>query len=66
MTFVILFDTICDGYCPINDGDGNPITFETIEEAEMLTDNRFYDECFVGHISEIGHKTIYYGRDEKS
>lgn len=61
----IAFDTICTGFAPITDGDSNPIEFDGEEAAlkELESDPEFYDEYFVFPLDEIGHKTIYTGKE---
>lgn len=61
--FTICFDTICQGYAPITDGENLPVTFETEAEAqaELASDPEFYGDCFVCSLEEIGHKTIFTG-----
>lgn len=61
--FVICFDTICQGYQPVMEGD-QPARYDTEAEAqaELDSDPEFYgDDCFVCEETEIGHKTIFYG-----
>lgn len=62
-THTICFDTLCTGYAPITDGDGNPVEYASQAEAirELESDIDFYDDCFVCELDDIGHKTIFYG-----
>ena len=54
--YTILFDTICTGFNAIHDGEGNPVLYDTIEEAqkEIDDDKEFYgiEECFVGAVDD--------------
>jgi len=61
--FTICFDTICQGFSPITDGDNNPVIYESLEaaEKEIDSDPEFYQDCFAAPMEEIGHKTIYTG-----
>lgn len=63
MKSAICFDTICQGYHPVTDGDNLPVEFMSEEEAlkEIDDDPEFYDDCFACPMDEIGHKTIYFG-----
>lgn len=63
MAYVICFDTICDGFQPVIGLKGNPNKYATKKaaEKEIASDPKFYDDCFVTHEREIGHKTIYTG-----
>lgn len=64
MSYTIAQDTICQGWQCVIFYDGEPATFatEAEAEAEMATDDEFYDdECFVCHVSELGRKAIYHG-----
>lgn len=65
MSYTIAQDTICTGYTCVIFYDDVPAEFATEAEAiaEMDTDPEFYDGCFVCPIAELGHKTIYTGRD---
>ena len=65
--YTICFDTICDGFQPVEDIkmiDGrevrSPIKFDTEDQAaaEIKSDPAFYEDCFVCRLDEIGHKTI--------
>lgn len=67
--YTICYDTICDGFTPIMDYDENdnatPCTYATEAEAqaEIDSDPEFYEDCFVCLLSDIGHKTIYTGKE---
>lgn len=60
--FTICFDTICRGYEPVQINE-KAAQFETEQAAlaEMKSDPKFYKDCFVVIMDQIGHKTIYMG-----
>lgn len=62
--FTICFDTLCQGYQPVN-FDSEPCQFDTEAEAqaEIDSDPEFYEDCFICPLSDIGHKAIYTGEN---
>jgi hypothetical protein len=61
-SYVICFDTLCQGYQPIINEDNEFLFYETEEAAqsEIDDDSEFYEDCFVCPVDEIGRKEIYY------
>jgi hypothetical protein len=59
--YAICFDTICTGFSPIMEND-RPVLFDSEAEAqaEIDSDPKFYEDCFVVKADEIGHKTVWY------
>lgn len=62
--FTIAYDTLCTGMQPVN-FDDQPARFATEAEAlaEMDSDPEFYEDCSIIPYSEIGHKTIFTGKE---
>lgn len=63
--WTICFDTICAGFTPIFE-DEKPVEYasEAEAQAEIDGDPEFYEDCFACKLSDIGHKTIYYGEQK--
>lgn len=63
--YTICFDTICTGFAPVMEDD-QPCTYATEAEAqaEIDSDPEFYEDCFPCLLSNIGHKTIYTGKEQ--
>lgn len=61
--FTIAFDTLCEGYQPVMEGDPPlPMSFDTYDEsvAEMNDDPEFYEDCCIIPLADIGRKIIFY------
>jgi hypothetical protein len=72
--FTICFDTICQGFQPVMEEVKDrrckygyrrqPVRYSTEAEAraELESDPAFYQDCFVCPVDQIGHKTIFTGK----
>lgn len=55
---------MCGGYTPVMvDDKTTRYSTEKEAQAELDSDEEFYEDCFVCEYEEIGHKIIYTGEN---
>ncbi len=59
--FIVAFDTICDGWQCVQDGEGNPVLYDTEAEAQADCEERYDEFVIPAHEYIHGRKAFFTG-----